>query len=63
MRHENRTTTTQRPTPAAAERARIRRLTAEGQRLRANDAARDHLATPGAQQATTVARRTAATWR
>ena len=63
MRHEKRTSTSERPTPAAAERARIRSLTAEGQRLRANDAARDHFAQPGAEQATTVARRTLSSWR
>jgi len=63
MRHENRTRKPRYSTPAVAERARIRLYTSEGRRLRANDAARDHLASPGAQQATTVARRTAATWR
>ncbi|MGD9956901.1 MAG: hypothetical protein AB7O74_02820 [Candidatus Nanopelagicales bacterium] len=63
MRHDSKARTTQRPTPAAAERARIRRLTAEGQRLRVNDEARDHFAQPGAEQATTVARRTLASWR
>jgi hypothetical protein len=38
-------------------------MTAEGQRLRVNDAARDHLAQRGNEQATTVARRTLSTWR
>lgn len=62
MRHDQTTRNAERMS-GTAERARARRLTAEGQRLRANDAARDHLAQPGAEQATTVARRTAATWR
>ncbi len=62
MRQEQRTRNADR-TPGAAERAKVRRLTSEGQRLRVYDAARDHLAQPGAEQATTVARRTASTWR
>lgn len=39
------------------------RQSAECQRLRQNDAARDHLSRRGSDQATTVARRTNATWR
>lgn len=63
MRHDSPTRNPRRTSPAAAERARMRRLTAEGQRLRVNDEARDHFAAPGAEQATTVARRTLASWR
>lgn len=63
MRHESRAMFFHRTTRNVAERARARRMTTEGQRLRVYDAARDHLAEPGAEQATTVARRTAATWR
>lgn len=63
MRQDQTTRNAERRTPGAVERAKVRRLTAEGQRLRACDAARDHLAQPGAEQATTVARRTASTWR
>ncbi len=63
MRHESRNIGFHRSIREVAERARSRRLTAEGQRLRVYDSARDHLAEPGAEQATTVARRTATTWR
>jgi hypothetical protein len=63
MRHESRIIRSHRSARDVAERARSRRLTAEGQRLRVYDSARDHLAEPGAEQATTVARRTIASWR
>jgi hypothetical protein len=41
----------------------IRFRTSERQRLRVHDAARDHLSAHSADQALTVARRTATTWR
>lgn len=63
MRHESRTRSFHRSPRDVAERAKSRRMTAEGQRLRVNDAARDHFAQPGNEQATTVARRTLSSWR
>ena len=41
----------------------VNRQSAECQRLRVNDAARDHISRTGSDQASAVARRTYATWR